>query len=106
MAVRVSLIFAGVAVFALLVFPHIGFAEPEKTLLWNGETLASRAANHEYGVVGSSPYAGSYSFEGQPDPWHMPSISLVGQPSYRINLNDFDEIWFYAKSDIGDASFG
>ncbi|HOS04166.1 MAG TPA: choice-of-anchor D domain-containing protein, partial [Candidatus Hydrogenedentes bacterium] len=33
------------------------------------------------------------------DAWHQSAIRLTGLPTYRANLSEYDEIWFFAKAD-------
>jgi endoglucanase len=65
-------------------------------LLYDGET----AAIYSFGSANAAnAFRGNYCFEGLPDPWHRPGITLAGLPSYRKDISGYDELWLFAKTD-------
>jgi len=90
----VSLIF--LTAFGLLALATDAVAQAGNVLLWDGETSFECG----YGAANSTQaFRGQYCFEGAPDFSHQPVIRLTGLPSYRSNISDYDEIWFYIKCD-------
>jgi len=75
------------------------------TLIWNGETTASRVATTllNGSAVTTEANSGGYSFEGITKSDNnnpvSPQINLNGQPMYRQGISQYDELWFYAKTD-------
>lgn len=73
--------------------------QAQNLLLWDGETNQS-SCNYSYGNGNNAqPYQGNWCFEGIPDPWHQPGIDLQCSGNWRINIEDYDVIRFYAKAD-------
>jgi len=77
-------------------------AEEANLLLWNGET----AGTYEYGSASMlDPFRGRACFEGIPDAYHEPRISLNGLGSWRADISNYDEIWFFARCDHSGKTF-
>ena len=71
-------------------------------LIWDGEVSFAGT----YGSLnGAHSFRGSGCFEGTPDPWHSPLIQLDGLSSYAADISAYDEIWFFAKSNMTGKSF-
>jgi endoglucanase len=88
--------FVFLSLLVLLVPARNAYAQDANMLLFDGETGFQCA----YGSPTSTQaFRGRYCFEGAPDSSHQPVIRLTGLPSYRANISDFDEIWFYIKCD-------
>lgn len=113
-SLSIIIIFTGISYFilkniSLKNIPNLAQVSsslPNPLSIWNGETAESRNAGHEYGRITSSIYyEGGYSFEGAPDPWHSPTISLGGQSAWRADISQYDYISFYAKSDQTGKTF-
>jgi len=74
------------------------------TLIWDGESTASRAVVFAAGMATSSTSAnGSYSFEGDPQQYVWSGINLSGLPMFRQDLSNYNEIQFYAKASTQNA---
>jgi hypothetical protein len=73
------------------------------TLLWDGESTESRAGKvfTNGSATDREAYAGGYSFEGT-GLWGTPNISLIDQPMYKHGISQYDELWFYAKSNTSN----
>ncbi|MBI4122560.1 MAG: glycoside hydrolase family 9 protein [Parcubacteria group bacterium] len=68
-------------------------------VLWDGEVADAASLVFDYGTaVTHDVYQGSLAFEGVPDQWHQPAISLQNLPAWRKDISSFDEIRFYAKA--------
>ncbi|MFA6416325.1 MAG: glycoside hydrolase family 9 protein [Candidatus Paceibacterota bacterium] len=67
-----------------------------RTLLWNGESGSFVGQN---GALNSSqPHTGRFSFEGSPTGYNPPVVRMIGLSTWRVNLSNYDEIQFYAKT--------
>ena len=87
--------------FHLFFFLIITSLSAQNLLIWDGEGLADSACTYDWGVrtnVAANVQQGNYAFQGNPDNWHSPGIRLNCRNTWRANLRDYDEIWFYAKS--------
>ncbi|MBI2453962.1 MAG: glycoside hydrolase family 9 protein, partial [Parcubacteria group bacterium] len=85
-----------------LIFPQNSISQGQTFLLWDGETVGTV---FHYGGPTVSAYAGSAAFEGIPDQWHEPGIGLNNLPTWRQDISNYDEIWFYAKADAPGKTF-
>lgn len=75
-------------------------------LLWNGETGEEQNGPFYFGSAkATQAFSGVWCFEGVPDPWHAPGISLEGQQSWRTDVSLHSEIRFYAKADAEGKTF-
>ena len=84
-------------VVVLLFILHAGSAFAQNVLIWDGETPFGTAR----GVSNNTDsYRAAWCFEGHPNSFGAPKISLSGLPSFRIDLSAHDEIWFFAKTDV------
>lgn len=78
--------------FSLSVLPA------QNLLIWDGENLADSTCIYDWAVrANNNAHQGNYAFEGHPDFWHAPGLRLNCRNTWRANLHDYDEIWFYAK---------
>lgn len=90
--------FVGVAIGAA----NAAFADGN-LLLWDGE----EPTTCNYGSLNTTQeFRGTGCFEGVPDAYHQPVISLSGLASWRADLSNYDEIWFFAKSNQEGKTFG
>ena len=91
--------------YALLLYSSFSFlfVHTQNLLLWNGEffnpSICNTGIPYPYGGVDSTQaFQGNYCFEGTPDQWHAPGINMTCQGVWRANIEDYDELWFYAKA--------
>lgn len=73
----------------------------QNLLIWDGEGAADSACLYDWALrtnVAANVQQGNYAFQGNPDNWHAPGLRLNCRDTWRANLHDYDEIWFYAKS--------
>ena len=78
----------------------------QNILLWNGEVPDINLCSFSYGNPnGTQAQEGDWCFEGMPDPWHRPTINLSCQDNWRVNIEHYDELQFYAKADQAGKTF-
>lgn len=73
----------------------------DNMLLSDGESTTT----YVYGIADNEKthvFRGGYCFQGTPDASHPAGIKLTGLTSYRKDISQYDEIWFYAKTDLPD----
>lgn len=79
---------------------------PGVTVIWDGEGNQVAGTRFHYGNANSSDaYEGQWCFEAKPTKWHEPGIGLNGTETWRADISGFQEITFYAKSDMRGRTF-
>lgn len=86
-----------------LVFLHfflcLSSLTAQNFLIWNGEDSSDVSCTYDWASrINSNAQQGTYCFQGTPDPWHSPGLRLNCRNSWRANLLDYDEIWFWVKA--------
>lgn len=76
---------------------HLGFSQ--NLLLFDGETVDVPNCQYHYGAQETQQvHTGSYAFQGTPDPWHSPGISMKCQGAWRKNISTYNTLEFYIKA--------
>ena len=88
-----------ILLFGLTIISIFGYAQ--NLPLWNGETSNIKSCKFVSGDADSlNPHSGKWCFKATPDQWHKSQINLECQNTWRSDISGYDEIRFYAKSNV------
>jgi endoglucanase len=91
-----SLLFVGLFSMVGLIISAESAMAQDDLLIYDGETATTYSGGS---ANAANAFRGNFCFEGVPDPWHGPGITLAGLPSYRKDISGCDELWLFAKTD-------
>ena len=74
-------------------------AKSQDINLWDGEYGDINNCEFQYGQAdNSNSHSGQWCFKAMPDAYHQPVINLKCSNTWRTDISEKDEIWFYAKA--------
>jgi Glycosyl hydrolase family 9./N-terminal ig-like domain of cellulase. len=67
--------------------------------VWDGENGDINNCEFQYGQADNlNAHSGQWCFKATPDAYHQPVINLKCSNTWRTDISEKDEIWFYAKA--------